>query len=81
MSNEIRIIAPSNNRGWFYHKELGWWLTRPPGMEPLVKTNTYERGTYHGFDPSSFEMVRKVSFYEYTISVMFFNPFFCSKSC
>lgn len=29
-------------------------------MEPLVKTNTYERGSYHCFDPSSFEVVRKV---------------------
>lgn len=68
-----RVIAVSNNRGWFYHKELHRWLIRAPNMEPLVKTNTYERGTYHSFEPSSFEIVRKVSFCEYTISAMFFN--------
>ncbi|CAK8575964.1 unnamed protein product [Lathyrus sativus] len=48
-----------NKRGWFYHKEYRLWFTRAPNMEPLVKTNTYERGTYHCFDPSSFETVRK----------------------
>lgn len=42
-------------------------------MEPLVKTNTYERGSYHCFDPSIFETVRKVSFCEYTLSMMLVN--------
>lgn len=29
-------------------------------MEPLVKTQLYERGSYHCFDPNTFEMIRKV---------------------
>ncbi|KAL5169446.1 putative NOT transcription complex subunit VIP2 [Glycine soja] len=55
-------IFYSYNRGWFYHKEHRLWLIRVPNMEPLVKTNTYERGSYHCFDPSIFETVRKDNF-------------------
>jgi CCR4-NOT transcription complex subunit 2 len=40
------------------------WFKRAPNMEPLVQASTYERGTFHCFDPSSFETVRKVSFCE-----------------
>ncbi|KAL6203157.1 hypothetical protein ACLB2K_026860 [Fragaria x ananassa] len=50
------------NKGWFYHKDLHLWITRVPNMEPLVKTNTYERGSYHCFDPNTFEIVRKDNF-------------------
>ncbi|XP_010521807.1 PREDICTED: probable NOT transcription complex subunit VIP2 [Tarenaya hassleriana] len=48
------------NRGWFYHKEHKSWFIRIG--EPLVKTNTYERGSYHCFDPNSFEVIRKENF-------------------
>ncbi|WJX50340.1 putative NOT transcription complex subunit vip2 [Trifolium repens] len=48
-----------NRRKWYYHTEYQLWFSRAPNVEPLVKTNTYERGTYHCFDPSSFETVRK----------------------
>lgn len=48
-------------KGWFFHKELRMWLTRVANMEPLVKTNTYERGYYHCFDPMKWETVRKVT--------------------
>ncbi|XP_019448672.1 PREDICTED: probable NOT transcription complex subunit VIP2 isoform X2 [Lupinus angustifolius] len=47
------------SRGWFYHKLHHLWLIRVPNMEPLVKTATYERGSYHCFDPTTFETVRK----------------------
>ncbi|XP_039034345.1 probable NOT transcription complex subunit VIP2 isoform X3 [Hibiscus syriacus] len=50
------------NRGWFYHKEHRAWFIRVPNVEPLVKTNTYERGSYHCFDPKSFETIRKDNF-------------------
>ncbi|XP_062012773.1 probable NOT transcription complex subunit VIP2 isoform X2 [Rosa rugosa] len=50
------------NKGWFYHKEHHLWIARVPNMEPLVKTNTYERGSYHCFDPNTFEIVRKENF-------------------
>ncbi|XP_039017335.1 probable NOT transcription complex subunit VIP2 isoform X3 [Hibiscus syriacus] len=56
------------NRGWFYHKEHRMWFIRVPNVEPLVKTTTYERGSYHCFDPKSFETIRKDNFvvhYEY----------------
>ncbi|XLR38757.1 hypothetical protein S83_023417, partial [Arachis hypogaea] len=35
---------------------------RVPNMEPLVRTNTYERGSYLCFDPNTFETVRKDNF-------------------
>ncbi|XP_024157365.1 probable NOT transcription complex subunit VIP2 isoform X2 [Rosa chinensis] len=50
------------NKGWLYHKEHHLWIARVPNMEPLVKTNTYERGSYHCFDPNTFEIVRKENF-------------------
>ncbi|XP_054811771.1 probable NOT transcription complex subunit VIP2 isoform X3 [Prosopis cineraria] len=65
--DEAQLYAANElyNRGWFYHKELHLWLIRVPNMEPLVKTNTYERGSYHCFDPSTFETIRKDNFVVY----------------
>lgn len=56
----LTLLVGSYNRGWFYHKEHRLWFLRVPNLEPLVKTNTYERSSYHCFDPSSFETIRKV---------------------
>ncbi|XP_019447928.1 PREDICTED: probable NOT transcription complex subunit VIP2 isoform X2 [Lupinus angustifolius] len=62
--DEAQLYAANElyKRGWFYHKEHRLWFIRVPNMEPLVKTNTYERGSYHCFDPSTFETVRKDNF-------------------
>ncbi|KAJ0788064.1 putative CCR4-NOT complex subunit/5 domain superfamily protein [Helianthus annuus] len=35
---------------------------RAANMEPLVKTKTYERGSYVCFDPNTWETVRKENF-------------------
>lgn len=60
------------NRGWFYHRELQLWLIRPQNMEPLVKTAIYERGTYHYFDPNTWDVHLKVS-----ITTVFFFRIYC----
>ncbi|KAL0703557.1 hypothetical protein Bca4012_069982 [Brassica carinata] len=65
--DEAQLYATNElyNRGWFYHKEHKLWFIRIG--EPLVKTNAYERGSYHCFDPISFEIVQKensVLYYE-----------------
>ncbi|KAH7857867.1 hypothetical protein Vadar_017302 [Vaccinium darrowii] len=62
--DEAQLYAANElyNRGWFYHRELRQWLTRVPNMEPLVKTNTYERGSYICFDPNTWEKIRKDNF-------------------
>ncbi|KAH7857498.1 hypothetical protein Vadar_013393 [Vaccinium darrowii] len=62
--DEAQLYAANElyNRGWFYHRELRQWLTRVPNMEPLVKTNTYERGSYICFDPNTWETIRKDNF-------------------
>ncbi|XP_061348964.1 probable NOT transcription complex subunit VIP2 isoform X2 [Gastrolobium bilobum] len=62
--DEAQLYAANElyKRGWFYHKEYRLWFARVANMEPLVKTNTYERGSYHCFDPSTFETVRKDNF-------------------
>ena len=39
------------HRGWFYHKEHRLWFVRAPNVEPLVKSNIYEHGSYLYFDP------------------------------
>ncbi|XP_020970689.1 probable NOT transcription complex subunit VIP2 [Arachis ipaensis] len=51
-----------HNRGWYYHKDNRFWFIRVSNMEPLVRTNTYERGSYHCFDPNTFETVHKDNF-------------------
>ncbi|XP_064870935.1 CCR4-NOT transcription complex subunit 2-like [Oncorhynchus nerka] len=48
------------NRDWRYHKEERVWITRAPGMEPTLKTNAYERGTYYFFDCLNWRKVAKV---------------------
>ncbi|XP_023532184.1 probable NOT transcription complex subunit VIP2 isoform X2 [Cucurbita pepo subsp. pepo] len=62
--DEAQLYASNElyNRGWFYHKEQRFWFIRVSNMEPLVKTNTYERGSYLCFDPQTFETVRKDNF-------------------
>ncbi|PKI31173.1 probable NOT transcription complex subunit VIP2 isoform X1 [Punica granatum] len=62
--DEAQLYAANelHNRGWLYHKDLRLWLTRVPNIEPLVKTNTYERASYHCLDPNTFEIIRKDNF-------------------
>ncbi|XP_043725727.1 probable NOT transcription complex subunit VIP2 isoform X2 [Telopea speciosissima] len=62
--DEAQLYAANElyNRGWFYHRDLRLWLIRVSNMEPLVKTNTYERGSYLCFDPNTCETVRKDNF-------------------
>ncbi|XP_022944311.1 probable NOT transcription complex subunit VIP2 isoform X2 [Cucurbita pepo subsp. pepo] len=62
--DEAQLYAANElyNRGWFYHKEQRFWFIRVSNMEPLVKTNTHERGSYLCFDPQTFETVRKDNF-------------------
>uniref|UniRef100_A0A7N0UKY2 NOT2/NOT3/NOT5 C-terminal domain-containing protein n=1 Tax=Kalanchoe fedtschenkoi TaxID=63787 RepID=A0A7N0UKY2_KALFE len=62
--DEAQLYAANelHNKGWFYHKEHRLWFTRVPNTEPLVKTNTYERGPYLCFDPTTFDSVRKDNF-------------------
>uniref|UniRef100_A0A674MUW9 CCR4-NOT transcription complex subunit 2 n=1 Tax=Takifugu rubripes TaxID=31033 RepID=A0A674MUW9_TAKRU len=53
------------NRDWRYHKEERVWITRAPGMEPTLKTNSYERGTYYFFDCLNWRKVAKEFHLEY----------------
>lgn len=54
------LSLSSFTRDWRYHKEERVWITRAPGMEPTLKTNTYERGTYYFFDCHNWRKVAKV---------------------
>ncbi|PSS14372.1 NOT transcription complex subunit like, partial [Actinidia chinensis var. chinensis] len=62
--DEAQLYAANElyNRAWFYHREVRLWFTRVSNMEPLVKTNTYERGSYICFDPNTWETIRKENF-------------------
>ncbi|KAL2650956.1 hypothetical protein R1flu_019084 [Riccia fluitans] len=63
-NDEAQVYAADelHNRGWFYHKDHHMWFTRVPNVEPLVKTNTYERGSYFYFDQNTWETGRKENF-------------------
>lgn len=60
--DEAQLFAANElySRAWFYHRELQLWLMRIG--EPLVKTQTHERGSYHYFDPSAWQTIRKDNF-------------------
>lgn len=62
--DEAQLYAANElyNRGWFFHREHRLWFIRVANMEPLVKTNSYERGSYLCFDPNTWESVRKDNF-------------------
>ena len=52
-------IVPRYNRDWRYHKEERQWITRVQNVDPVIKTNTFERGTYYFFDPATWRKVPK----------------------
>nr|XP_024358004.1 probable NOT transcription complex subunit VIP2 isoform X2 [Physcomitrium patens] len=62
--DEAQLCAANEllNRGWVFHKELKRWLKRAPNSEPMVKTLTYERGTFYFLDPATLEMGCKENF-------------------
>ncbi|KAI3942166.1 hypothetical protein MKW98_003765 [Papaver atlanticum] len=62
--DEAQLYAANElyNRGWFFHRDLRVWFFRMPNLEPLAKTETYERGSYHCFDSTTWETVRKDNF-------------------
>ena len=62
---QLAAAAELYTRNWRYHKEEKVWIIRAPGMEPVVKTNTYERGTYYFFDSQNWRKVPKEFLLEY----------------
>ncbi|ESO05126.1 hypothetical protein HELRODRAFT_78505 [Helobdella robusta] len=62
---QLAAAAELYNRDWRYHKDERLWMTRAPGMEPTVKTNQFERGTYFFFDVNNWRKVPKDFLLEY----------------
>ena len=59
---QMHAAAELYNHDWRYHKEHKLWFTRVHGTEPIVKTSSYERGSYFYFDPNTWEKMRKDNF-------------------
>lgn len=62
---QLAAAAELYARDWRYHKDERVWITRFPGMEPQIKTNTYERGTYYYFHSQGWRKVPKEFHVEY----------------
>ncbi|XP_048767352.2 CCR4-NOT transcription complex subunit 2-like isoform X2 [Ostrea edulis] len=62
---QLAAAAELYTRDWRYHKEERVWITRAPGVEPLMKSATYERGTYYFFDVQNWRRVAKEFHLEY----------------
>jgi len=62
---QLAAAAELYARDWRYHKDERVWITRFPHMDPQVKTNTYERGTYYYFDSQGWRKVAKEFHVEY----------------
>ncbi|KAK2718807.1 CCR4-NOT transcription complex subunit 2-like [Artemia franciscana] len=56
---QLAAAAELYSRDWRYHREERVWITRAPGMVPVEKTNSYERGTYFFWDPQNWRKVAK----------------------
>ncbi|XP_052087506.1 CCR4-NOT transcription complex subunit 2-like isoform X2 [Mytilus californianus] len=62
---QLASAAELYSRDWRYHKEERVWITRAPGVDPILKTNTYEQGTYYVFDTKYWRKVHKEIYLEY----------------
>ncbi|XP_061192335.1 CCR4-NOT transcription complex subunit 2-like isoform X1 [Saccostrea echinata] len=62
---QLAAAAELYTRDWRYHKEERVWITRAPGVEPVMKATTYERGTYYFFDVQNWRRVAKEFHLEY----------------
>ncbi|CAG0879234.1 unnamed protein product [Cyprideis torosa] len=62
---QIAAAAELYDREWRYHKGEGVWITRAPGIPPVQKTTTFERGTYFVFDVGQWKKVAKELVLEY----------------
>lgn len=62
---QLAAAAELYNRDWRYHKEERIWITRAPGVDPRVKSSTYEQGTYYYFDCQNWRKVAKEFLLEY----------------
>ena len=51
----VLLLSFRYSRDWRYHKEDKIWITRAPGLAPLEKTSSFERGTYYFFDVNSWK--------------------------
>ncbi|KAH9551643.1 hypothetical protein CY35_09G024800 [Sphagnum magellanicum] len=63
-NDEAQLYAADElcNRGWFFHREHKLWLFRVHNVEPFVKADSFERGSYYFFDHNTWETGRKDNF-------------------
>ena len=57
--NQVAAAAALYERHWRYHKEQKVWITRAPGVDPTVRTSTYEQGKYIYFEISQWKKITK----------------------
>jgi hypothetical protein len=62
---QFQTAAVLYDRDWRYHTEKKVWLTKVPGVEPLQKTNSFEKGVYTVFDPVQWRKVQVEMTIEY----------------
>ncbi|CAK8676616.1 CCR4-NOT transcription complex subunit 2-like [Clavelina lepadiformis] len=62
---QLAAAAELYNRDWRFHKQKRIWITRAPGIEPRMKTSTYEQGTYYYLDCQEWRKIAKEFHVEY----------------
>lgn len=62
---QLAAAAELYSRDWRYHKEDKIWITRAPGLAPVERTSTYERGTFYFFDVNSWRKLPKETIVEF----------------
>eukprot|EP00698_Gefionella_okellyi_P005848 TRINITY_DN15283_c0_g1_i1.p1 TRINITY_DN15283_c0_g1~~TRINITY_DN15283_c0_g1_i1.p1 ORF type:complete len:414 (+),score=48.86 TRINITY_DN15283_c0_g1_i1:106-1347(+) len=59
---QLAAAQELQHREWRYHKEQKAWFTRVPNTDPIVKTTSYERGSYYYFDVPTWSRQRRDNF-------------------
>jgi hypothetical protein len=62
---QLQAASVLYERDWRYHVEKRFWLTKVPGLEPLQKTGTFEKGVYTVFDDRQWRKVQLEMTIEY----------------
>jgi CCR4-NOT transcription complex subunit 2 len=63
---QLQVASVLYERDWRYHIEKRIWLTKVQGIDPVQKTQTYEKGVYVVFDVAQWKRIQMEMIVEYS---------------
>lgn len=62
---QVQAADELYRRDWRYHMDKRVWLTKSPGIEPVQKSVSYEKGIYVIFDVTQWKKLQMEMMVEY----------------